>query len=193
MPAAAARADPVELAVCPFKGLASFDRSDAEYFSGRETAISELVARAAESSIVGIVGPSGIGKSSLLRAGVLSALRGGVLPGSADWRQVLVRPGQHPGAELARALGGVELAVAVAGLAPDERIVVAVDQLEELFTACAEDRERAAFLDQLAEAARDTERRVLVLVSLRADFYGRWSPTRALPTCSAAATCWSGR
>ena len=74
VPAAAARADAVELAVCPFKGLASFDRSDAEYFSGRETAISDLVARAAESSLIGIVGPSGIGKSSLLRAGVLPAL-----------------------------------------------------------------------------------------------------------------------
>ncbi len=178
VPAAVARADAVELAVCPFKGLASFDRSDAEYFSGRETAISDLVARAAEASLIGIVGPSGIGKSSLLRAGVLSALRGGVLPGSADWRQVLVRPGQHPGAELARALGGVELAAAVAGLAPDERIVVAVDQLEELFTACADDREQGAFLDQLAEAARDTERRVLVLASLRADFYGRLVPYR---------------
>jgi hypothetical protein len=57
VPAAAAPADAVELAVCPFKGLASFDRSDAEYFSGREIAISDLVARAAESSLIGIVGP----------------------------------------------------------------------------------------------------------------------------------------
>src|SRR5262249_3246238 len=70
-----------EPAVCPFKGLASFDRSDAEYFCGRERMVSDLVARLAESTFVGVVGPSGIGKSSLLRAGVLSALKRGALPG----------------------------------------------------------------------------------------------------------------
>ena len=92
--------------VCPFKGLASFGRSDADYFSGREAAISDLVARAAEGSLVGIVGPSGIGKSSLLCAGVLPALSAGGLPGSDSWRQVLTRPGDHPCAELTRSLGG---------------------------------------------------------------------------------------
>ena len=66
-----ARADAEERAVCPYKGLASFDRSDAEYFCGRERLVSDLVARLAESTVVGIVGPSGIGKSSLLRAGLL--------------------------------------------------------------------------------------------------------------------------
>jgi len=100
---------PEEPAVCPFKGLASFDRSDAEYFCGRERVVSDLVARLAESTMVGIVGPSGIGKSSLLRAGLLSALSAGALPASASWRQVLIRPGERPCAELARALGGEEL------------------------------------------------------------------------------------
>ena len=89
-----------ERAVCPFKGLAFFDRADAAYFCGRERVVAELVARLADSSLVGILGPSGIGKSSLLRAGVLPALSAGVLPGSAAWRQVLLRPGQHPCAEL---------------------------------------------------------------------------------------------
>ena len=159
--------------VCPFKGLASFDRSDAEYFCGRETVVSEVVARLASSTLVGIIGPSGVGKSSLLRAGVLPALSAGVLPGSAAWRQVLVRPGAHPGAELSRALGGEELGAAVARLAPGERMVVAIDQLEELFTNCESESERAAFLEGLAAAARDPDRRALVLGSLRADFYGR--------------------
>ena len=104
-----------ELAVCPYKGLASFDRSDAEYFCGRERMVSDLVARLAESMLVGIVGPSGIGKSSLLRAGVLSMLGAGALPGSAGWRQVLLRPGERPCAELSRALGGEELDVVLAG------------------------------------------------------------------------------
>jgi DNA-binding SARP family transcriptional activator len=159
-----------ERAVCPFKGLASFDRSDAEYFCGRERIVSDLVARLAESTLVGIVGPSGIGKSSLLRAGLLSALGAGVLPASASWRQVLVRPGERPCAELARALGGQELEVVLSGLRPGERLVVAVDQLEELFTVCEHEGDRAAFLHQLAAAACDTERRGLIVVALRADF-----------------------
>ena len=162
-----------EQAVCPFKGLASFDRSDAEYFCGRERIVSDLVARLAESTLVGIVGPSGIGKSSLLRAGLLSALSRGALPGSASWRQLLVRPGERPCAELARALGGEELDVVLAGLKPGDRLMVAVDQLEELFTVCEREDERVAFLDRLASAACDPERRLLIVVALRADFYGR--------------------
>ena len=162
-----------ERAVCPYKGLASFDRSDAEYFCGRERMVSDLVARLAESTLVGIVGPSGIGKSSLLRAGLLSALSAGALPGSGSWRQVLLRPGEQPCAELARALGGEELDVVLSRLTPGDRLVVAVDQLEELFTVCEQEGERVAFLDQLAAAACDTERRVLIVVALRADFYGR--------------------
>ena len=162
-----------ERAVCPYKGLASFDRSDAEYFCGRERMVSDLVARLAESTVVGIVGPSGIGKSSLLRAGLLSALSAGALPGSGSWRQVLLRPGERPCAELARALGGEELDVVLSRLKPGDRLVVAVDQLEELFTVCEQEGDRGAFVDQLAAAACDTERRVLILVALRADFYGR--------------------
>ena len=159
--------------VCPFKGLAFFDRSDAEYFCGRERVVSEVVSRLAASTLVGILGPSGIGKSSLLRAGVLPALSAGVLPGSAGWRQVLLRPGEHPCGELTRVLGGERLDAALARLAGGERIVVAIDQLEELFTACEREQERTAFLEQLATAAHDHDQRALVLGSLRADFYGR--------------------
>jgi WD40 repeat protein/DNA-binding SARP family transcriptional activator/energy-coupling factor transporter ATP-binding protein EcfA2 len=162
-----------EPAVCPYKGLASFDRSDAEYFCGRERIVSDLVARLAESTLVGIVGPSGIGKSSLLRAGLLSSLSRGALPGGSSWRQVLVRPGERPCAELTRALGREELGVVLSGVTPGDRMVLAVDQLEELFTVCEHEGERAAFLDQLAAAACDTERRVLIVVALRGDFYGR--------------------
>ena len=65
------------VAVCPFKGLAPYERSDAEYFCGRERLVSELVAHLATAPFVGIVGPSGVGKSSALRAGLLSALAAG--------------------------------------------------------------------------------------------------------------------
>ena len=160
--------------VCPFKGLAAFESSDAEFFCGRDRIVSELIARLAEWPLVGILGPSGIGKSSLLRAGVLPALRAGALPGSAGWRQVLVRPGKHPSSELERALGG-DPDRAVAELGQGERIVVAVDQLEDLFTVCEDDFLRREFLERLVALAGDHERRVLVLCTLRADFYGRLS------------------
>lgn len=169
--AASRRASSLE--VCPFKGLASFDRADAEYFCGRERLVSDLLARMVESTLVGILGPSGIGKSSLLRAGVLPALSAGVLPGSASWRQLLLRPGERPCAELERVLEGEALARVLGRLSPGERIVVAVDQLEELFTVCDLEEERAAFLEHLVAAARDRERRALVICALRADFYGR--------------------
>jgi WD40 repeat protein/DNA-binding SARP family transcriptional activator len=160
--------------VCPFKGLAAFESTDAEFFCGRDRVLSELIARLAEWPLVGILGPSGIGKSSLLRAGVLPALRAGALPGSARWRGVLLRPGKHPADELDHALGG-RLEQVLAQLPRGERLVVAVDQLEELFTVCGSDAERREFLEQLVEAAGDHERRVLILCTLRADFYGRLS------------------
>ena len=159
--------------VCPFKGLASFDTGDAEYFCGRDRVVSDLVARAAESTLVGILGPSGIGKSSLLRAGLLPALTAGALPRSAGWRQVLLRPGTHPCQELERALGGEDLTGALGRLGRGGGLVVAVDQLEEVFTHCHDDGERGEFLTLLAAAAQEPERRVLVVCALRADFYGQ--------------------
>jgi WD40 repeat protein/DNA-binding SARP family transcriptional activator len=160
--------------VCPFKGLAAFEGSDADFFCGRERVVSELIARLAEWPLVGILGPSGIGKSSLLRAGVLPALRAGALPGSAGWRQVLLRPGEHPCAELERVLGE-PMHKLLADLGGQERIVVAVDQLEELFTACHQESDRREFLERLVRAAGEDQRRVVVLCTLRADFYGRLS------------------
>jgi WD40 repeat protein/tRNA A-37 threonylcarbamoyl transferase component Bud32 len=164
--------------ICPFKGLASFEPVDAEYFFGRERLVAELVARVVGAGFLGIVGPSGSGKSSVLRAGLLPALAGGVLPGSGGWRRLLLRPGERPLDELRRTLvSGAKdpLAEALDALHVNERLLLAVDQLEELFTACRSDSERAAFVDTLARAAADPEGRAVVVVTLRADFYGRFA------------------
>ncbi|MGH2877506.1 MAG: hypothetical protein ACRDLV_14745, partial [Solirubrobacteraceae bacterium] len=88
---------------------------------------------------------------------------------------VLLRPGTHPDAELGRALAGDRLGDVFGQLAPGERLVIAVDQLEELFTLCEQEDERAAFAGEIAAAAADRERRALVVLSLRADFYGRFA------------------
>src|SRR5215213_6986389 len=164
--------------ICPFKGLASFEPVDADYFFGRERLVAELVARLVGAGFLGIVGPSGSGKSSVLRGGLLPALAGGVLPGSGGWRRLLLRPGERPLDELRRVLGsGAKdpLAEALDTLPADARLLLAVDQLEELHTACRSDAERAAFADTLARAAADPDGRAVVVVALRADFYGRFA------------------
>jgi WD40 repeat protein/DNA-binding SARP family transcriptional activator len=156
--------------VCPFKGLASFDVADAEYFFGRERLIAELVARLVGAPLLGVVGPSGSGKSSVVRAGLLPALAGGALPGSDEWSQVLIRPGEHPLRELA---GAVSDAPAT------RRVLLVVDQFEETFTVCRDEHERAAFVDALVRAQSDQTRRIVVL-AVRADFYGRCASYPAL-------------
>jgi WD40 repeat protein len=169
--------------ICPFKGLASFEPVDADYFFGRERLVAELVARVVGATFLGIVGPSGSGKSSVLRAGLLPALAAGVLPGSASWRRLLVRPGERPLDELRRVLltgAGDPLAEALDALPDGERLLVAVDQIEELFTTCRSDGERAAFAGILARAAADPKGRAVVVVALRADFYGRFAAHPAL-------------
>jgi DNA-binding SARP family transcriptional activator/WD40 repeat protein len=176
--------DPSAPEICPFRGLAPFDSAHAEYFFGRERLVADLVARLVGSTLIAVVGPSGSGKSSVIRAGLMPGLAAGVLPGSERWRQVVMRPGEHPLAELRRALGraaGGEsqpdgdgpLAAALGALGADERLVLAVDQLEEIFTACREEEERAAFAEALAALAADPDQRVLVVLGIRGDFYGR--------------------
>jgi DNA-binding SARP family transcriptional activator/WD40 repeat protein len=149
---------------CPFKGLAAFDVEDTEVFFGRERLVAEMVARLTGAPLLGMVGPSGSGKSSALRAGLLAALADGVLPGSEDWELALLRPGEHPLRALEKAIGAA---------APRDRLIVAVDQFEETFATCRDESERGAFIDALLGRARDSRRRTLVLVAVRADFYGR--------------------
>ena len=130
-----------------------------------------MVARLTGAPLMGIVGPSGSGKSSVvLRAGLLAALAAGVLPGSERWALALLRPGAHP-------MTALEQAVAEA--AARGRLVIAVDQFEELFIACRDEHERAAFIDTLVRAARGRHGGGVVL-AVRADFYGRCAAYPAL-------------
>ena len=162
--------------VCPFKGLASFDVADAPYFFGREQLVAELVARSVGAPLLGVVGPSGSGKSSVVRAGLLPALAGGVLPDSERWTQVLVRPGEHPLRELRDAVTGLG----------DRRMVIAVDQFEETFTTCRDEEERAAFIAALVRAAHDPHEQDVVVIAIRADYYGRCATYPELSSLLAA-------
>jgi DNA-binding SARP family transcriptional activator/ABC-type glycerol-3-phosphate transport system substrate-binding protein len=179
----------------PYQGLQAFDEPDAPSFFGRERMIGRLVERLAEeavgSRLLAVVGPSGSGKSSLVRAGLLPALRDGALPGSAGWFTTQLVPGAHPFAELEAALlrvaidppddlgsllrdGDRGLLRAVASVLPDDgssELVLVVDQFEELFTLTTQESERTAFLAALSTAISDATSRCRVVVALRADFY----------------------
>jgi WD40 repeat protein/DNA-binding SARP family transcriptional activator len=157
-------------AICPYKGLARFEASDAAFFFGRERLVAELVTHLVGAGLVGVIGPSGSGKSSLVRAGLLPALRDGVLPGSDRWRQVILRPGEHPMRELTHATEG--LGARAAGSGEEQPRLLVVDQFEEVFTACHDENEQAAFLGALPDAARALDGRVTVVVTVRADYYG---------------------
>jgi WD40 repeat protein len=204
--------------VCPYKGLARYEPDDAGFFFGRERLIAELVTHLVGAGLVGVVGPSGSGKSSLVRAGLLPALADGVLPGSDRWRQVLVRPGEHPMGELGLALGagdsipagradddggaatsveqvgggpvlgraGGNLVLAAAAAAPERLLLLVVDQFEEVFTACRDEAERAAFLATLVKAAQTSDGRVTVVVAVRAAYYGHCAADPRLAALLAA-------
>ena len=140
-----------------------------------------------------MVGPSGSGKSCVVRAGLIPALRRGGLPGSEHWFVIEMLPGAHPLEELEAALLRVAvnpprslleqlredergLLRAVKRVLPDEpetELVLVIDQFEELFTLVEDEAARAHFLDSLVAAVTDPRSRVRVVVTLRADFYDR--------------------
>lgn len=192
---------PSEGEECPYPGLRAFDRHEAEWFFGREALVSRVMDRlelcVSDHRPLAVVAPSGAGKSSLLRAGVLPALAQGRLPGSRHWPQLLLTPTAEPLAALASGLGRLTDAEPAriteemeAGrltsfvrerldLWPDRRFVLVVDQLEELFTLCRDESVRRRFVEVLTGLAGPTSAEgapvALAVLGLRADFYGSCS------------------
>jgi WD40 repeat protein/transcriptional regulator with XRE-family HTH domain len=156
----------------PYRGLKSFQPEDADWFYGRRQLTDVLLDNLRDcyqrGGLLAVAGPSGSGKSSLLRAGLIPEVRSGALgiPGSGDWPLILMTPGGQPARDLAGRLA------AVADHAPDQRVVIVVDQFEELFTSCDDESERVAFIRALCAAAdHEREPTALVVMGFRADFY----------------------
>jgi len=164
----------------PYPGLAAFGPQDARFFFGRERLITELAAACALPGPVAVIGPSGSGKSSLLRAGLIAALEQGSLPilGARTWLPVVFTPGSAPlaalcaalsaaagtlpaeietrlredPAQLAEVLTSIAKARAGEGIDGHARVALLADQFEELFTLCQDEAERSAFIDALCAA-----------------------------------------
>lgn len=229
----------------PFRGLAAYGPEHADFFHGRAALTAQLLDLAARSRARGrpfiVVGPSGSGKSSLLRAGLIPAFGGAASPRAGDGTVVVLTPGERPLRELAGRLAatagrpavaprdgvpddgvphedvphdevpddevpddglprgevpddgvphGDAVRAALARLAAGRRLLIVVDQFEEVFTSCRDDAERSAFVETLCAAAgpprtddaappgaraagnaEDAVPDVTVALGMRADFY----------------------
>ena len=194
------REDAPGLGLCPYKGLNYFEEADADLFVGREALTAKLLARllALGSSgspdqirFLAVVGASGSGKSSLARAGLIPSLRWNKK--SMDWQIHILTPTAHPLESLATTLTQESNSVIATTTLMDDlgrdprslqvfakrklgsrdgsHLLLLVDQFEELFALCRSEQEKTSFIDNLLTAASELSGPVIVIITLRADFY----------------------
>lgn len=177
----------------PYKGLRPFSPLDAPDFFGRDRLITRLLARLGAEGptnrFVALVGPSGSGKSSVVRAGVIPALATGAVPGSGSWFVIQMKPGDQPFESLETALMSVAIKPppsflevlmgedgfrrAIKSATPDGvRLLLVIDQFEELYTL-PDETIRERFVDSLVSLVEGRDAGCQVLVTLRADFFDR--------------------
>jgi WD40 repeat protein/serine/threonine protein kinase len=204
----------------PFAGLAAFQEADADRFFGRDRDIDRIVTELRSRPFVAVVGPSGAGKSSVIRAGVIPALK----RSGEGWDACVIRPGREPLSALLGILAQAPDTIRSSGdgereptlpplpglpalidAAPGSvtarlrvepgylgtrlraraarklrRILVFVDQFEELYTLGTLPEERTAFLACLAAVADDATSPLRVILAMRSDFLDRLTEDRQL-------------
>lgn len=178
----------------PYLGLRAFDEADSAKFHGREALVNELLTRfrgtGLASRCIGVIGPSGSGKSSLVRAGLTPALRAGAVDGADQWLVTTMVPGSNPYESLEAALlriavnppttllhqlqdgkRGILRCLRRCMVDDMQKILLTIDQFEELFTM-GDDSVTVDFLDALAVAVEDPQSPLRLVFTLRADLYG---------------------
>jgi WD40 repeat protein/energy-coupling factor transporter ATP-binding protein EcfA2 len=152
----------------PYIGLHAFESKQARYFYGREQPIRALLDFIKQGRFLAVVGASGCGKSSLVKAGLMPELERDRLPDSSGWKILSFTPGKHPVTAL--------LAVLNQHAQSDMPLLLFVDQFEEVFTLCEDDTERENFMRLMAGEATNPERCTRVIVAIRGDFLDRCAP-----------------
>jgi WD40 repeat protein len=191
---------------CPYRGLEVFEEEHAPFFFGRESMTQHILEGLVDNRFLAVLGSSGSGKSSLVRAGVIPKLKSGGLPGSDKWIYITMTPGAHPLNELAFALTETDpnarsvehIRGLLDNLESDERafhlyarlslsqkpknsfLFLFVDQFEELMTLCRDDEEREQFLLNLRYASTLSGGRIIIMITMRADFMARAAVHRNL-------------
>jgi WD40 repeat protein/uncharacterized caspase-like protein len=176
-----------EIDICPYKSLEAFTQDDAYFFHGREELIAEIIEKLQSTSFLAVVGASGSGKSSVVKAGVIpQLLTEGLFDFESEQFQIcqsrVMLPGDNPIAALAKALApnnpnflegvlhlGVDSLVEWLNQQPTEISVLVIDQFEELFTLTAE-TDRLNFLSLVLDAIEKTRNILKVIITLRSDF-----------------------
>jgi WD40 repeat protein/energy-coupling factor transporter ATP-binding protein EcfA2 len=191
---------------CPYRGLEVFEDEHKKFFVGREAMTQHVIEALRHNRFIAILGSSGSGKSSLVRAGIIPKLKLGELTQSEHWAYITLKPGAHPLSELALGLVGAtttldsleRVRVLLSSLESDERslhlythlslsgkpkntlLFLFIDQFEEIMTLCKEDKEREQFLLNLRYASTISGGRIVTLITMRADFMGRAAAQRNL-------------
>jgi len=209
----------------PYPGLRPFEAEDQPLFFGREAQVGAMLLQLEDHRFVAVVGSSGSGKSSLVRAGLLPAVREGFLLGTTDWLTIIIKPGHQPYQRLVRALSratcrtegaqgvpadddpltpdatatlamlrrtdrGLLTVLGELAISPGSRVMIVVDQFEELFafrragvnrdTVTSRD-EAAAFVGMLLRSASEPAGRVWAILTMRSDFIGDCEAFLGLP------------
>lgn len=176
--------------LCPYVGLNPFEEGDKENFFGRRRLLENMLNELKERRLLAIIGPSGSGKSSLVLAGLVPALKNGALDGSSTWRYFpRLVPGSDPLKSLARAIKPSDrdlsewaeqqsallrqdpghLVKVVAEISETPAVIV-VDQFEEVYTLCYDEAAQQLFAENLARFAKAPDRGHRVLLTMRTDF-----------------------
>jgi hypothetical protein len=172
-------------ATSPYRGLAPFGERDADLFFGRDAEVADLLSRLADETVLLLVGGSGSGKTSLLRAGLTPSVRLNRMGWRPGWQIIYFRPGEHPAPSLLAALNqGPRPSQPIGNRSevlqeqldrvcrPDRPLLLLCDQLEELFTLCQDGGERLSFVRALAEFAYRHADDFRLVLALRSDYLG---------------------
>ncbi|MEH2231654.1 MAG: caspase family protein [Nostoc sp.] len=149
----------------PYRGLYAFESEQAQYFCGRDEAVRTLISRLAESRFLAVIGYSGSGKSSLVKAGLLPQLKGDRLPESSQWEIASFTPGEHPLGKLVDILTRQQQ--------QNQPQLLFIDQFEEIFTLCQDDEERKAFIRLIVQEVKTAERQTRIILTIRGDFLNK--------------------